>query len=166
MRVFDDRSFFTAVSQDSFSLDRHQIYRETGAIGLISYPFTRYHRIDVGAGYESRQIAYPQAFDVGGGQTVVAFVERRDNFPLVTSTFSGDTTIFKQFGPISGHRYDLSASYAPDLKGSGTLTQDLQIDARQYLQITSRSLLAARLFAGYSSGNVPNFYYFGTLPDE
>ena len=163
VRVFDNRSFFTAVSQDnSFNLDRHQVYRETGAIGIISYPFTRYHRIDVGAGYESRQIAYPQAFDLGG-QTVIAFLERRDNFPLVTSTFSGDTTIFKQFGPVSGHRYDISASYAPDLKDKGTLTQDFQIDARQYFQVTSRSLLAARLFAGYSTGNVPNFYYFGGL---
>jgi outer membrane protein assembly factor BamA len=43
------------------------------------------------------------------------------------------------------------------------LTNDYQIDARQYLQLSSRTLLAARLFAGYSTGNLPNFYYFGGL---
>src|SRR5262249_59912456 len=54
--------------------------------------------------------------------------------------------------------------YAPDAKrGGGTLSNDYSIDARQYLQITSRTLLAARVFGGYSRGTFPNFYYFGGL---
>ena len=59
-RVFDNRSFFTA---PDFQQDRivrvRQTYRETGAIGILSYPFDRYHRLDVGGGYMSREIAYP-----------------------------------------------------------------------------------------------------------
>jgi Tol biopolymer transport system component len=163
-RLFDDRSFYTALNPNSdfLQLDRRQIYRQTGAIGILSYPFTRYHRIDVGAGFESRDISYPVAFDLNG-QTVLGFIERRDNFPLVSTTFTGDKSIFREFGPISGRRYEFGASYAPDIKNKGTLTQDLTMDFRQYLQVTSRSLLAARMFAGYSSGNFPNFYYFGGL---
>jgi outer membrane protein assembly factor BamA len=42
-------------------------------------------------------------------------------------------------------------------------TRDITIYARQYLMLTSRSSLAARLFVGSSVGNVPNFYYFGGL---
>jgi Tol biopolymer transport system component len=163
-RVFDDRSFFTALNPvgSDLQLDRHQLYRETGAMGLVSYPFTRYHRVDVGAGFESRDLSYPVAFDLNG-QTVLGFIQRRDNFPLVSGTFSGDRSIFREFGPISGRRYDITAAYAPDLKHHGTLSQDFNLDFRQYLQVTSRSLLAARVFAGYSTGNFPNFYYFGGL---
>jgi hypothetical protein len=163
VRVFDDREFFTAPNSEGFTLDRRQTYRETGAIGLLSYPISRYYRVDVGAGYESRQISYPFLVDNGNGTASLAFFDRRDNFPLITSTFGGDTTIFKQFGPISGHRFDLGASYAPDLKMHGALTKDLTVDARQYFQVTSRSLFAARLFAGYSTGNFPTIYYFGGL---
>jgi len=47
--------------------------------------------------------------------------------------------------------------------GGSVLTNDYTLDARQYLPISSRALLATRLFAGYSRGDFPNFYYFGGL---
>ena len=153
------RSFFTAPDYQTGRIDRiRQDYRETGAIGILSYPFNRYHRIDAGAGYISRQIAYP--FAVEGG---FAFFERKDNFPLISTTFTGDSTSFKFFGPISGRRYEASVTYAPDLKGHGTLSADYSLDWREYYQLSSRTLLAARFFGAYSNGNFPNFYYFGGL---
>ncbi|MEK6371479.1 MAG: BamA/TamA family outer membrane protein [Acidobacteriota bacterium] len=159
-RVFDNRSFYTAPDTIFTSTpDRRQIFRQTGAIGIVSYPFSRYHRLDSGVGYMSRDIDYPVQDNAGN----IFLISRRDNFPIVSSSFSGDTTVFKRFGPVSGHRYEVSGSYAPDLKGGGTLTNEFAIDARQYLQVTSRSLLAARVFAGYSTGSFPNFYYFGGL---
>ena len=159
-RLFDQRSFYVTPSQSNQSLfERHQLYRETGVLGIASYPFDRYHRIDAGVGFEKRNYTL-LALDASGN---VGFVSFNDSFPLISSTFSGDSTVFKQFGPVSGRRYELSASYARDIKRGGTLSHDYNIDARQYLQLTSRSLLAARLFVGYSRGNVPNFYYFGGL---
>jgi Tol biopolymer transport system component len=159
VRLFDNRSFFTAPDYQTGRIERiRQDYRETGAIGIVSYPFNRYHRIDAGAGYISRQIAYP--FPVEGG---FAFFERKDNFPLISGTFTGDSTSFKFFGPISGRRYEASVSYAPDLKGHGTLSADYTLDWREYYQLSSRTLLAARLFGAYSNGTFPNFYYFGGL---
>lgn len=155
LRLFDNRSFFIEPDYNRGTIERtRQDYRETGFIGLISYPFTRYHRVDVGAGYLSRQFAFP---------TFAGLLERKDNFPLVTTTFSGDSAVFKFFGPVSGRRYNLSATYAPDLKEGGTLTSDYSLDWREYLQVSSRTLLAARLFVGYSTGNFSNFYYFGGL---
>ncbi|HYS54119.1 MAG TPA: hypothetical protein VER58_10195 [Thermoanaerobaculia bacterium] len=159
-RLFDQRSFYVTPSQSNTSLfERHQLYRETGVLGIASYPFDRYHRIDAGVGFEKRNYTLPAA-DLAGNVFLLSF---NDSFPLVSTTFSGDSTVFKQFGPVSGRRYELSTSYARDIKRSGTLSNDYNIDARQYLQLTSRSLLAARLFVGYSRGNVPNFYYFGGL---
>lgn len=160
-RVFDNRSFFTSTNLDTGLTDtRKQIYRETGALAIFSYPFDRYHRLDTGVGYESRNINYPIGYAPDGSLVVFA---RNDSFPIVSATFSGDTTSFKQFGPISGHRYEVSGAYAPDTRSGGTLSNDYTLDARQYLQISSRSLLAARIFLGRSTGSFPNFYYFGGL---
>ena len=159
-RLFDQRSFYLTPTNATGELfERHQLYRETGLMGIVSYPFDRYHRLDTGIGYENRNYALPVS-DAQGNLFLISF---NDSFPVVSSTFSGDSTIFKQFGPVSGRRYEISGSYAPDIKRGGTLSNDYTIDARQYLQVTSRSLLAARLFVGYSRGNVPNFYYFGGL---
>jgi len=159
-RLFDQRSFYVTPTNVSGSLfERHQLYRETGAMGILSYPFDRYHRIDGGIGFEKRNYSLPAA-DAAGNLFIFSY---NDSFPIVSSTFSGDSTIFKQFGPISGRRYEVSTAFAPDTKRGGVLSNDYSIDARQYLQVTSRSLLAARLFVGYSRGNVPNFYYFGGL---
>jgi outer membrane protein assembly factor BamA len=162
-RVFDDRSFYVTQDVQSGDLDQRLLYRQTGAMGLLSYPFTRYHRIDAGAGYISRD-AYLPKFEVDEtGAEFLNYVKRRDNYPIVSSSFSGDTTEYKSFGPISGRRYELSASYAPDLKDGGMLTGDVTVDFRQYYQMSARTLLAARVFGAYSRGNAANFYYFGGL---
>jgi hypothetical protein len=159
-RLFDQRSFYLTPTNASGQLfERHQLYRETGALGIISYPFDRYHRLDTGVGYENRNYALPVSDAVGN----LFLINFNDSFPIASTTFSGDSTIFKQFGPVAGRRYEISTSFAPDIKRGGTLSNDYSLDARQYLQVTSRSLLAARLFVGYSRGNVPNFYYFGGL---
>ena len=160
VRVFDNRAFFLTPNTGSLTLfDRHQAYRETGATGILSYPFDRYHRIDAGAGFETRSLNYP-FYDQLGNLNVFS---RRDSFPIVSTTFTGDTAVFKEFGPISGHRYELSTAYSYDTKSHGALSNDYTVDARQYLQLTSRALLAARMFVGYSRGTFSNFYYFGGL---
>lgn len=160
VRLFDNRAFFLIPNEASTTFfDRHQAYRETGVTGIVSYPFDRYHRIDGGLGYEVRTLNYP-FYDFTGNLTIFS---RRDNFPIVSGTFTGDTAIFKEFGPIAGHRYELATSYSYDTKAHGALSNDYTVDARQYLQLSSRTLLAARLFAGYSRGTFSNFYYFGGL---
>src|SRR5258707_7922895 len=146
VRLYDNRSFFNAIDQNSNILRRgQQDYRETGLLGLFSYPFTRYHRVDFGVGFQSRDINYPIGSAVSDtGEVTYIFFQRRDNFPLVTASFSGDNSRFKEFGPIAGRRYEISSDYAPDLKAKGTLTADTSVEWRQYIPITSRLLSAAR----------------------
>lgn len=158
-RVFDDRSFFTTVNDTGTNFERHQLYRQSGAFALLSHPFDRYHRLDGGIGYVIRNINYP--VDIGGGQ--FGLLSYRDNYPIASANFSADTTVFRDFGPLSGHRYELGAGFAPDTKGGGVLSKDFTLDARKYIMLSSRTLLAARLFVGHSTGNRPNFYYFGGL---
>ena len=82
---------------------------------------------------------------------------------MVQAALVGDTTVFGPAGPSSGHRYRLSAEYAPDLETSGVLTQTLQLDARKYFPLTRRSVFATRLFGSMRTGNFPNPVYFGGL---
>lgn len=169
-RVYDNRAFFNTFNFESGDLDRRQVYRETGAVGLISYPFTRYHRLDTGAGYVTRQYAFPdfgRSEDRNGDgaldYTELVWAGVRQNFPIASTTFSGDSAQWKFFGPVSGRRYQTSLTYAPDIDEGGTLTSDITVDWREYKQLSSRTLLAARFFGAYSQGNYPNFYYFGGL---
>ena len=164
-RVFDNRSFFVARDIDSGDIFRRQAYRESGAMGIISHPFTRYHRLDAGGGFMSRDYVKPEyaADDPATGRPLFIYRQRKDNFPIVSSSFSGDSAVWKFFGPVSGRRYQLSASYAPDTKDGGTLTSDLSLDWREYFQISSRTLLATRVYGAWSEGNATNFYIFGGL---
>ena len=161
-RVFDDRSFYITQNVNSGDFDQRLLYRQTGAMGLLSYPFNRYHRFDAGAGYISRD-AYLPKFEVVDGEEFLNYERRRDTYPMISGSFSGDSTEFKSFGPISGRRYELSTSYAPDLKDGGMLSGDVTLDFRQYYQMSARTLLAARVFGAWSDGNAANFYYFGGL---
>ncbi|HUR80529.1 MAG TPA: BamA/TamA family outer membrane protein [Thermoanaerobaculia bacterium] len=169
-RVFDDRAFYVLPNEfESRGLDRRQAYRLTGLFGLASYPFTRYHRIDAGAGFMTRSYTFLD-FRAGdqNGDGIVNFddanaVNIRNNFPIVSTTFSGDSAVWKFFGPVSGRRYELSASYAHDMEESGALSRDVEVDWREYKQITSRSLIAARVYGAWSEGNFPNIHYFGGL---
>ncbi len=163
-RVFDNRSFYLTQDFESGRINQQQIYRETGAIGLVSYPFTRYHRIDAGGGYIIRDYFQPHFFtDPDSGTEFVQYIQRKDNYPTVSTTFTGDSAVWSFFGPISGRRYQLTASYAPDTKDGGTLSSDYEMDWREYFQVSARSLFAARFYGAWSDGNAPNFYYFGGL---
>lgn len=161
VRLFDDRTFFVTPNFQEGRLERQRrLYRQTGLIGLVSYPFDRYHRLDVGGGYMIRDFDFPIGQDDAGN---VLFFQRKDEFPLTSATFTGDSTVFKSFGPVSGRRYQLSTTYAYDTDGSGTLSNDYVLDFRQYFQLSSRTSLAMRAFGGVSNGSFPNFYYFGGM---
>jgi Tol biopolymer transport system component len=168
-RVFDNRSFYTLPNFQEQEQERREAYRETGAFGIVSYPFSRYHRLDTGLGYLRRSYTF---ISFAGGDTNgngrIDFEDAdsfriQHNFPVASTTFSGDSAVWKFFGPVSGRRYQLSASYAPDTDAGGTLTSDVTLDWREYKQISSRTLLAARVYGAWSEGNFPSIHYFGGL---
>jgi len=97
----------------------------------------------------------------------------KSDYPIGTVSLIADTTEYQQWGPRAGYRLLLGVSYAPDFQkdtslppGSPvgkTLSQDLTWDAREYLPITKRMLLAFR-FAGLNSkGNLPTVCAFGGI---
>lgn len=165
-RLFDDRTYFVDQSFEREDLaDRELAYRQTGAFGLLSYPFDRYRRVDFGLGYMAREFNQPFLIDTDGDgiPDQRQFFGVKDDFPIFSTTFTGDSARFKQFGPISGRRYQVTANYLHDLDDGGPLSNEFNVDFRQYFQVTSRTVLAARIYGFYADGNRPNFTYFGGL---
>jgi len=176
--LFDDRTYFLALDQ-SLGQDRlvrdRRVYRQTGGFLEAIYPLSRYHRLEGQVGFISRSFDFPFVIQNLDGTQSFFVSNRSDNYPIVGLAFVGDTTLYQEWGPLSGRRYRFSASWAPDLKkgqidpntgepaNSSTLTQDFSVDLRHYFKITARSLFAVRLFGARSTGNFPSVYYFGGL---
>jgi hypothetical protein len=171
--LFDDRQYYIGID-NSLGFDRavraRRIYRETGGAGTLSYPLSRYSRVEGQIGYISRSIDYP----VQNADGSIGFLSLKNNFPLVGASFVNDTTLYKEWGALAGRKFRLGISYTydtdkgkyGDFNGYGTgptLATDVSLDFRQYLKITERSLLAFRVFGVRSEGNLPNIYYFGGL---
>ncbi|HEX9941576.1 MAG TPA: hypothetical protein VGG03_06155 [Thermoanaerobaculia bacterium] len=160
VEIFDDRTFYSTGDPLQDRIDRGRVAAQvTGAVGSIVYPFTFYQRAELGAGYIYRRVALPfRNFDGS-----VDFAEFSDDFPIVQGALVGDSTIFANYGAVSGRRWRLGLAYAPDLDQSGTLFENASLDLRQYLAVTTRSNLAFRVFAGAAEGNRPSPFYFGGL---
>jgi WD40 repeat protein len=179
--LYDDRQYFVTSSTNpatGFVSRDQQFYRETGGLGLGSYPLDRYHRIEGTLGYISREIDYPVAATNNDLTQAVLISSQKDNAPTGSVSFTGDSALYSALGPLAGHRYSITYSYMPDFKSGtevigqdfegpivvkrgGTLTQSLAIDFRQYLRISKRSALAFRAFGIRSTGTLPNISYFG-----
>ncbi len=177
-RIFDHRTFYIGFENVN-DLNGTRVvrgraaYKETGGLASLSYPIDFYHRFEMSGGYMRRDIQY-QAFALNElDEEVPIIVPRNDTFPFVNVGLIGDTTVFASWGPVSGRRWRIGGSYAPDLEKDdlalsgdepgSILSATVELDFRQYFQITERSNLAFRLFAGASFGNAPQPYYFGGL---
>lgn len=180
IELFDDRTYYLALDQsqgtDRLVRDRRQ-YRITGGMFLFNYPLDRYHRLESQIGYISRSYDFPFVVSNTTGDQQFLIDARTDNYPQAGLAIVGDTVLYREWGPLSGSRYRLGYSWAPDFGNKSavspitglaehpgtTLTQDVTIDLRHYFKITERSLIAVRLYGAKSTGNFPDVYYFGGL---
>jgi Tol biopolymer transport system component len=159
VHLFDDRTFFATGDPIQDRIDRGRVIdQQTGAIGSVVFPFTFYQRAEIGAGYIYRRIAIPFVID-----GLLDFAEISDDFPLVQGALVGDSSLFANYGAISGRRWRLGLLYAPDLDEGGALVESATLDFRQYFQVTQRSNFAFRAFGGVAEGNRPSPIYFGGL---
>lgn len=178
--IYDYRLYYYGIDTSTGFLNRgRRFIRETGASILGTYPIDIYHRFDGNIGFISRSLDAPFFLTNEQGSQSVTFNQRRDNDPTAGLSFTGDTTLYTDIGPLEGHRYTIGAQYIPDLRSGnevvgtdpsgnpiisrhgGTLSLDLTADLRQYLRISRRSLIALRVVGVRSSGNFPTISYFG-----
>lgn len=175
--VFDTRTFFLGLTNNGRLL-RRSAFRQTGARGFVLYPLNFYHRMEASLGYLRREYEFPRFIIIPGNPPELRQTgePRKDTYPELGLAFVGDTTIQTESGPVSGRRWRIDASYAPDVgssnndntqinRGSSAITSSVALDFRQYKTLIRRVEIAFRLFGGASWGQVPDVFFFGGLDD-
>ena len=79
-------------------------------------------------------------------------------------SFIQETTVFREFGPLSGNTMRVVFDYAPKL-GSLMSRRTIDVDVRYYRRLFSTGVLAAR-FRGFKSvGDYPDYLFFGGMSE-
>jgi hypothetical protein len=168
--IFDDDFFFAPLpgpvaDRTGFSFDivRSRIY---GGRIISQYPFSRYYRAEFSAGifdlsqkfYEpSVQDAYEQHLAETGQEDALA---RGGYIPLGVALV-GETTRFREFGPLSGYTFRLSFGYSPSVSDDWVARTIYEADLRKYFRIHGRSVLAFRARGFHTNGDDPVIFSFG-----
>jgi len=159
--VFFDPAFAGLIDRD-FATGTRTIQ---GVSGTAIYPFNRYRRIEVFGGFnryvESFEDPSLQAFSnqfqqQQFGRTIL----NNGNMVPLGAAFVQETTIFREFGPLSGSTMRLAYEVAPKL-GNTLSRQTLDGDARKYLRLGTSGVLALRARGFKSWGANPAFTYYG-----
>jgi hypothetical protein len=130
-----------------------------------SYPLNRYRRFELTAGLLQLNEQYNDpnleaAAAIYQQQSFGQQVFRNGVMIPLSATFIQETTIFREFGPLSGSTMRMEYGLSP--RFFGTLSrQTLDGDARYYQRIGSTGVLALRARGYKSIGDYPDFLYFG-----
>ncbi len=140
--------------------------RYTGGQLFVEYPFDIFRRLELGAGLirVNEQFSDPnvqqQICQENALVGLPCFFNNGWQAPLSVRLVQ-ETTRFAEFGPVSGSTFSLGFTYAPKI-GSFLQRQTVDADLRKYLRLGSTSaLLAFRARGFYSTGDNPDFFYFG-----
>ena len=159
--VFYDPAFSGVVDRDLAVATR--TIRGATAYGI--YPFNRYRRMEVYGGINE----YVEEFaDQGLEQYSQDYQEQIYGRQLFNNgmqmplglAFVQETTIFREFGPLTGSTMRLAYEVAPKI-GDSLTRQTLDGDARKYYRLGGTGLLALRARGFKSWGANPSFLYFG-----
>jgi hypothetical protein len=124
--------------------------RRYGVVGLASYPFSRYVRLEA-------------SVVVRGSELYDYIADTWTNRPLASGYlgFVFDNTLWDLIGPVDGARVNLSAGQTFDLDSGSAAYNSFWGDLRYYLRTTRRTTLAARVIGEVSGGPDARRTYFG-----
>lgn len=137
---------------DRFSSLYGRFVREkrTGAFAELSYPFSRFKRVD--AEVSVRQARIDRQFEGAGLSGWLV-----NN----TLSFTHDSSLWILTGPLSGTRYSFGVGQTVDFRSSRRFNLTFSGDYRKYLRLGQRNCLAARLMGRHSRGEVPEYVSMG-----
>jgi len=124
--------------------------REAGVITLLSYPFSKFHRLDLTtlAAYNHRYRRYGQ----------------RDREAFLGTHYLSwvyDNSLWDISGPIEGRRYNFTVGITNRIESWEHFNRMVLADIRHYFRIGRYSAFANRLFAYSSAGTEPRRIYLG-----
>lgn len=124
--------------------------REAGIITLLSYPFSKFHRIELTslAAYNKRDRLYGL----------------KDREAILATNYLSwvfDNSLWDISGPIEGRRYNFTVGITTKLEGMKNFNRIALADIRHYFRLGRYSAFANRLFGYSSAGMEPQRIYFG-----
>jgi outer membrane protein assembly factor BamA len=133
-----------------------------GGTAFGIYPMDRFRRLELSTGL----FHVSESFNENLQQYLDSFnLPRPDEFrrgmsmPLGVA-FVQETTVFREFGPLSGSTMRLAYEAEPRI-GNSLSSQTVDADARYYQRLATSGVLALR-FRGFKSiGGNPRYMYFG-----
>ncbi len=133
-----------------FRTDEFFYERDHGVFGLLSYPMSKYYRVETSMGLLK---SYRDDYFLN-------FI--RDSY-LVTNSISliKDTSLFTQYGPVDGERWHLGMALTTDVSKGRTDNISLLLDLRKYFRLSTFTSYAVRLQGRYSGGKIPYRYVMG-----
>jgi hypothetical protein len=141
-----------------------------GASAFGIYPLNRYQRIEFsgGFGYIREQYNDPVLEELANDYQEQVYgntLYRNGWYAPLSVSFVQETTIFREFGPLSGSTMRLMYEAAPAFGGNMLSWQTVDADLRKYFKVGSSALLAVRARGFRSWGDTPSFTYFGGNSD-
>ena len=159
--VFYDPAFSGLVDRDLATATRSM----QGGTMFAIYPLNRYRRVELFGGFTRYQEsfndpnleAYSEQYQIDNfGRTLF----NNGNMMPLGVAFVQETTIFREFGPLSGSTMRLAYEVAPKI-GNSLSRQTFDGDVRKYFRLGATGLLALRARGFKSWGNNPDYTYFG-----
>ena len=130
------------------------------------YPFSHYRRVEISGGYLQYNEQYndpylqqsAQQYQLANYGTTQLF-RNGSSMPLGLS-FVQETTVFREYGPLSGSTMRLAYDTSPKI-GTMLSNQTGDLDARKYIRLGANGVFAVRARVFKSWGAAPNYTYFG-----
>lgn len=130
--------------------DGYYFERQAGLLSLLSYPFSKFHRVDL-----TTFVRYSKR-DKGFGLT--------DREKILSTNYISwifDNSLWDYTGPIEGRRYNFSVGITTSLNDMANWNRQFSVDLRHYFRLGKFSAFANRLFYFTSTGTEPQRIYFG-----
>ncbi|MFQ5630822.1 MAG: BamA/TamA family outer membrane protein, partial [bacterium] len=130
-------------------------FRNFGLGGSISYPFTRFKRLDLGVNWfniHQEELLYGEE---------VGFTSETISTVLMTAGYNYDNAVWAYTGPFFGDRINFGITFSPKLGGNGLGFTTMNGDLRRYFMLGREYSLALRLAGGASVGQNPTRFLLG-----
>lgn len=142
--------------RDRRNFEHNARFRQYGLTGKAANPFDRFSRVDVGLTWlnVSREMIYSNG-------EIPTLEDQSKMLFIPSASYIFDNSQMWAFGPISGTRYNFTATASPKLGDNGVGFYTLLGDARTYLSLGKEYSFALRGAGGFSFGPDPQKFFVG-----
>ncbi|MCK4236923.1 MAG: BamA/TamA family outer membrane protein, partial [Candidatus Krumholzibacteria bacterium] len=133
--------------------DMFRFERRYGVLGGISYPFSKFTRVDLSAVFKGME-----------RDDDITFIGIREGKSWLLSNFLSFTTdniVWYVGGPLDGHRLNMAVGSTLDLQGSQYESTTLHLDFRNYINLSRRIVIAQRFVSRNAWGSDLQLFYLG-----